>query len=243
MNQLTIQNMPELPFDVEEAINQLRVNLGFCGNQIKIIMITSSIPGEGKSFIAMNLWHMLANLGNRTLLIDCDLRRSELRTRYGISSREKLTGVAHYLAGKVELDNAIYKTNIVNGFFMPVAATIVNPAILLESKRFAEMMERCAEQFDYILVDTPPLENVADALRIATHTDGVVMVVHSGKTSRKIVENSVVKLKRTGIPLLGLVLNHVDISARSYYRHYYSGYGKGYGRYGYGKKQPAKTNK
>ena len=101
MNKLIIQNLPELPFDVEEAINQLRVNLGFCGDQIKTIMVTSSLPNEGKSFIAVYLWKMLAGLGSSTLLIDCDLRKSEMRAKYGISSTEKITGIAHYLAGKV----------------------------------------------------------------------------------------------------------------------------------------------
>lgn len=117
MNELTIQNLPELPFNVEEAINQLRVNLGFCGDQIKTVMITSSVPNEGKSFITIHLWKMMAELGSRVLLIDCDLRKSELRTKYGIGSKEKLTGIAHYLAGKIELEQAIYATNIENGFF------------------------------------------------------------------------------------------------------------------------------
>ena len=89
MNHLTIRHLPELPFDVEESINQLRVNLGFCGDQIKTVVITSSIPNEGKSFIAVYLWKMLAELGSRVLLIDCDLRKSEMRTKYGISSAEK----------------------------------------------------------------------------------------------------------------------------------------------------------
>ena len=233
MNHLTIQHLPELPFEVEESINQLRVNLGFCGDQIKTVMITSSVPNEGKSFIAIHLWRMLAELGSRVLLIDCDLRLSEMRTKYGISSAEKLTGIVHYLAGKVELQDAVYATNIPNGFFMPVAASVANPTILLENPRFTEMIETCARQFDYILIDTPPLESVADALRIALHTDGVVMVVRSGQTSRKLVADAVDKLKRTGVPILGLVLNRVGVNQNggAYYKRYYHGYySKEYGR-------------
>lgn len=233
MNHLTIQYLPELPFEVEESINQLRVNLGFCGDRIKTVMITSSVPNEGKSFIAIHLWRMLAELGSRVLLIDCDLRLSEMRTKYGISSAEKLTGIVHYLAGKVELQDAVYATNIPNGFFMPVAASVANPTILLENPRFTEMIETCARQFDYILIDTPPLESVADALRIALHTDGVVMVVRSGQTSRKLVADAVDKLKRTGVPILGLVLNRVGVNQKgsAYYKRYYHGYySKEYGR-------------
>lgn len=240
MNELTIKNIPELPFEVSESINQLRVNLGFCGDQIRTIMITSSIPNEGKSFITVNLWKMLADLGSRVLLIDCDLRNSELRTKYGISSKNKITGIAHYLSGKVELKEAIYRTNIPNAFMLPLNTTIANPTILLESERFLTMMEQCSQLFDYVLIDTPPLERVADALNIATHVDGIVLVARSGTTPRKVVENSVRLLNRTGTALLGIVLNRAETNRKSsyYYRAYYRyGYGKGsknYGGYGYG---------
>lgn len=239
MKKLIIQNLPELPFEIEEAINQLRVNLDFCGEQIKTIMVTSSVPNEGKSFITLHLWKMLSELGNRTLLIDCDLRKSELRTQYGISCSEKIKGITYYLSGKVELEEAIYSTNIDNGFFIPLSTSIVNPTILLESERFASMIEQCANSFDYILIDTPPVESVADALKIATHTDGVVMIVRSGKTSRKIVENAVDKLKRTGVPLLGFVLNRAgaDQKGNYYYKRYYHDYyKKDYAHYGHGPK-------
>ena len=232
MNNLFIKNLPGLPFAVEEAINQLRINLGFCGDQIKTIMIASSVPDEGKSFITIHLWKMMAEMGSRVLLIDCDLRKSELRTKYGISSTGKITGIAHYLAGKVELKDAIYATNIPNGFFLPLATSVANPGILLENSRFSSMIGTCASQFDYILIDTPPLESVADALRIAAYTDGVVMVVRSGKTSRKLVADAVDKLKRTGVPILGVVLNWVETGRKGsyYYKRYYSGYySKGYG--------------
>lgn len=229
MKNLSIQNLPALTFDVEEAINQLRVNLGFCGDQIKTVMITSSVPDEGKSFIAIRLWKLLAELGNRVLLIDCDLRNSEMRIKYNISSTEKITGIAHYLAGKVELQDAIYETNVLNGFMIPLANPVINPLILLENQRFADMMKACAGKFDYVLIDTPPLESVADALRIATHTDGVVLVIRSGQTSRKLVADAVDKLRRTETPVLGVVLNRVEMNKkRSYYkRYYYNGY---YGR-------------
>ena len=233
MNRLTIHHIPALPFDAEEAINQLRVNLGFCGSRIKTIMITSSIPGEGKSFIAIHLWKILAELGSRVLLIDCDLRRSEMRIKYNIGNTEKITGIAHYLAGKVELQDAIYETNVPNGFMIPLANPVINPLILLENQRFADMMKACAGKFDYVLIDTPPLESVADALRIATHTDGVMLVVRSGQTSRKLVIDAVDKLKRTETPILGIVLNRMEVNKKAgyYKRYYYNGYySKNYSR-------------
>ena len=92
MKELVIRNMPKLPFDVTEALNQFRINLGFCGDEVKTIMVTSSLPNEGKSFLVMQLWRMMAEVGTPTLLIDCDYRNSEMRTKYGISSTEKIVG-------------------------------------------------------------------------------------------------------------------------------------------------------
>ena len=238
MKKITINKMPELPFEVSEALNQMRINLSFCGNDIKTIMITSSAPNEGKSFIAMQLWKMTAELGTPTLIIDCDLRKSALRAKYGFSASEQITGCVHYLAGKAELNDVIYETNIPNAYIIPVAKTVSNPTILLENERFGKMIEECRKKFGTIIIDTPPLGSVADAMNIATYCDGTVLVVRSGDTPRKAVDDSVQMLRRTEVPLLGIVLNRADIDGKSnlYYRRYYKSgyYYKGYG-YGYGK--------
>ena len=239
MKELTIKNMPTLPFEVSEALNQLRVNLGFCGDNIKTIMVTSSTPDEGKTFLAMNLWKMMANVGMRTLLIDCDLRNSVIRTKYGVStnSGEKMIGIAHYLSGQAELQDVLYQTNISNGFLLPLTTAIANPTILLEGKRFGTMIQNCRDVFDIIIVDTPPLGSVADALNISTRCDGTLLVVRSNAVPRKLVENSVQLLKRTETPLLGIALNRVDVGKKSslYYDRYYR-YGNNYKHYGYGEK-------
>ncbi len=244
MRELEIKKLPELPFDVSEALNQLRINLGFCGEDIKTIMVTSSVPNEGKSFIAVQLWKMMAEVGVPALLIDCDFRNSEMRRKYGIRSvgEGKMVGAAHYLARQANIEDVIHKTNIPNGYMIPVTSAIANPTTLLESPNFAKMLDYCRQHFGYILVDTPPLGSVADGLNIARHCDGSVLVVRSGDTSRKLVENSVQMLRRTESPLLGVVLNRVDLSDRSnayYHRYYHSGYyyknGYRYGGYGYGR--------
>lgn len=250
MGEITFKNMPTLPFEMEEAINQLRVNLGFCGDKIQCIAITSSTPNEGKSFVSMQLWKMMANVGNKVLLIDCDLRNSEMRTRYGMSTTEdNMVGIVHYLAGRVTLEEAIYATNIANGYIMPLKTTVANPTILLESENFRTMLEKVRQDFDYILIDTPPLANVADALNIAAQADGSVLVVRSNKTPRRLVENSIQMLKRTETPMLGVVLNRAETGKRGkyyyynrYYRYgsYYKGYKYGYGYGQYGKKEQSK---
>lgn len=231
MNQLNIKQLPELPFDVAESINQLRVNLSFCGKDIKTIMITSSTPNEGKSFISMNLWRQMAEMGGRVLIIDCDLRNSEMRTKYGVFSDEHICGIEHYLSGKVEISDVIYETNIPGGSMIPMTTYIANPSILLEGERFQEMLQYCRGQFDTIIIDTPPLVNVADSMNIAKYCDGSVLVIRSGITSRKLVNNTVHMLKKTGTPLLGMVLNRID-TKRKAYQYYYKKYYKRYGYYG-----------
>lgn len=232
MNKLQINRLPELPFAVSEALNQLRINLSFCGSNVKTIMVTSSMPNEGKSFVTMQLWKMIAELGTSVLYIDCDFRKSVIRSKYALSTSGQMKGGAYYLAGQATLDEVIYETNIPNGYIIPVAKTVANPTILLENANFTKMIEECKKRFDIILIDTPPLGSVADALNIAKHCDGTVLVVRSGDTPRKAVANSVQLLKRTEVPLLGIVLNRAKVDGSNlYYKKYYgrSGYGYYYG--------------
>lgn len=243
MKFLNITKMPDLPFDVAEALNQLRINLGFSGENIKVIMTTSSTPDEGKSFVSMNLWRQMAEIGNTVLYVDCDMRNSELKSRWGFQTEEPLVGIVHYLSGKAELADVVYQTNLENGYLIPVATDIANPVILLESSRFKAMIDWAKTQFDYVILDTPPLGSVADALNIAPYADGSLLIIRSGEVPRKIVENSMNLLKRTDTPLLGVVLNRADTSSKGngyYYNHYYRyGYGNDYG-YGDNKKKSKK---
>ena len=239
MKNINITKMPELPFDVQEAVNQLRINIGFTGDSIKTIMVTSSVPNEGKSFVTMGLWRNIASVGNKAILIDADIRNSEMRDRYGFQSEDGLVGIEHFLSGKLGLHEVIYSTNVNNGFMIPVSTNVIDPTILLESDRFAKLIEVCKENFDYVIIDTPPLNSVADALNITKYCDGSLLVVASNSTSRKIVNNTITSLKRTETPLLGVVLNRVDTSRRgAAYGYYYRYGGYGYGQYGeYGKKK------
>ena len=223
MNKLEIRNIPELPYYVTEALNQLRISLGFAGEDVRSIMITSSIPNEGKSFVSMQLWKMIAEVGNNVLLIDGDLRDSVMRKDYGLKMEGEFNGVVHALAGKCGFNDAIYSTNIPNAYLMPVELHVANPVNLLEGRQFNELLKQCREEFDYVLVDSPPIGVVADALTIGPHTDGCLLVVRSAFTPRKTVENSINLLQRSGIPILGTVLNRADTSRKGayYYNKYY----------------------
>ena len=173
MNTLTLRNIGALPYEAEEALNRLRINLNFCGDNFKKIVITSSTPGEGKSHISVNLWRMLASSGKNVVLVDSDIRKSMMRSRWQITSTERdYMGLTHYLAGKVPLADVIYETNLRNAYMVPTSHTVFNPTLLLQSKRFPLMLDALAEKFDYVLVDTPPLTNVADGAKSTMELSG-----------------------------------------------------------------------
>ena len=229
MKELTIEKLADAPFAINEALNQLRVNLSFCGAHIKTVMVTSSMPNEGKSFLTFRLWKMIAELGTRVLYMDLDLRNSTTRMEFGLSCADEMTGVAHYLSGMCSIDEVLYRTNVRNGYVMPIGNYVSNPSLLLEGEAFTRLMDECKARFEYILVDTPPLGSVADALGISRFCDGTLLVIASG-TPRKMVANSAQLLERAGCPLLGTVMNRAGSKGR---RGYYN-YGYYYNQYGYG---------
>lgn len=225
MKALMLNNLPDLPFNVTEALNQFRVNLSFCGDDVKVVMITSSVPNEGKSFVSLQLWKMMAEMGVPTLLIDCDLRNSEMKSKYAFDTgSDDPKGIIHYLAGKAEMVDVIYETNIVNGYMIPNFNDVINPVMLLEGDRFKKLIRETRESFSFVIVDTPPLQSVADALSISPLCDGSVLVVGSGNAPRKLVIDSMRLLQKTKCPFLGSVLNRLDTSNRSggYYSRYYN---------------------
>ena len=223
MKPLYIKNIPELPYYMTEALNQLRISLGFSGENVKTIMITSSIPNEGKSFITMEMWKMMAEAGNRVVVIDADMRNSEMKSQWGFELKHDDCGLVHFLSARAEIYDVIYGTNIENAYIIPTEVLIPNPINLLEGNRFRELMQICRKKFDYVLIDTPPLGAVADALTIGPKTDGCLLVIRSAVTPKRAVENSVHLMERSGVPMLGMVLNRADISRKGnyYYNQYY----------------------
>ena len=229
MKKLTLKNLTALPYSAEEAMNRLLVNFGLCGREYKKVIVTSSVPNEGKSFVSTHLWRLLAESGNKVILVDADIRKSVIRNRYQLSAEDpNPLGLAHYLAGQTELEDVLYATNVKNGFIVPTFRTVANPAILLQSDRFSLMLDRLAQVSDYVLVDTPPLTNVSDGGLIASYCDGALLVVRSGSTPKGLVANSIKQLTLANCRLLGTVLNRVEQKQNSYYSKYYR-YGYGYG--------------
>ena len=232
MNRLKLEKMPEIPYALQEAINRLRVNVSFLGNEIKKIMIVSALPNEGKSFVAMQLWKQMAESGTPTVLLDADLRKSVLQEKYGIAAEQggDIRGTSHYLSQKLSIEEVIYHTELECGDLLPNIDNVINPSMLLESERFEQLLKYAEDQYRYVFVDAPPLEMVGDGEKIGSLCDGAILVVRGQVTSKKIVKNSIRQLQRAGCPLLGVVLNRVEVSKGKYY---YKKYGGKYGGYNY----------
>ena len=222
--------VPEIPYAVEEAVNRLRINISFLGSDVKKIMIVSSEPNEGKTFVAMNLWNQMARAGEKTVLVDCDMRNSTLSHKYQITRDDgaELKGTTHYLSGSADINDVIMHTEYPTGDVLVNADNIINPSLLLENRKFEEMLDELAENYRYVFVDAPPLGLVSDGERIGNICDGAILCVRGGYTSKGVVRESIRQLERSGCPLLGIVLNRVDNSKGGYYHKYY---GKKYGNY------------
>lgn len=223
-------NIQALPYAVEEAMNRLRVNIKFCGKNTKKILVISSVHNEGKSTVSVHLWKMLAEAGFPSVLVDLDLRKSVLKDRLEFKSEGEIQGLDYYLSGLSEYQNVVYETNISNGYIVPVSNLLENPSALLEDPRMEELLDRLAEDYRYVIIDSPPLDSVADGALIASFCDGAILVVRSGMTSRRLVKQSIQQLERVGCRLLGTVLNRVETKSRAYQK-YYGKYGNYYSDY------------
>ena len=235
MSQITIGNLPEKDYFVQSEIDRLRVNIGFLGEEKKMIMVTSSEPDEGKSYISVSIWDELAKAGKKVCFVDMDMRKSVLRSELHLKTeKEEFIGLSHYLAGQCKVSDIIYTTERENAFLIPTI-TLINPSILLEGARFDALLKGLRDAFDYVILDTPPLGLVSDGQLIAGKCDGCILVVRAHKTGRAAVREAVMQLRRVDCPLLGVVLNRMEFQhAKGYYRKgYYRGYGKGYYSKGY----------
>lgn len=219
-----------LDYKSKEAFKMLRTNIEFTGEDLKVICITSCTPNEGKSSISFELAKSYAQLGKKILLIDADLRKSVMRQHHK-KGRVRL-GLVNFLVGKCEFEDALCSTDETNLYMVFAGPVPPNPSELLNNKRFIHMIEKAREEFDMIIIDTPPLGSVIDAAVVSKCCDGVVLVISSGTINYRFARKIKEQLEVTGCRILGCVLNKVDLSGKGYYGKYYgSYYGKYYGQY------------
>lgn len=202
----------------EEAIKTLRTNIQFTGRDVKVILFTSCYPNEGKSDIIFQLAKEMGKAGKKVLVLDADIRKSVYVQRYKILSN--LNGLSQYLSGQMDSKWLVYTTNFEGVDIIVAGPSAPNPSELLEEKAFDELLEEKRGEYDYILIDTPPMVNMADASIVARRCDGAVMVIESGIVSYKVAQKVVKQLQTTGCRILGAVLNKVDTKQDKYYSHY-----------------------
>ena len=217
-----------VPAGFSEALRVLRTNLLFAraDPHMRSVMITSTGVGEGKSVVAGNLAIAIAQTGQRVLFIDADLRRPRAHTLF---QETQEPGLSNLLVGTATSEESVRATNVEGLVLLPAGHIPPNPAELLGSSRFRSLLESAGQQFDWVIIDSPPIMPVTDAAVVGNLVSGVLFVVHSEKTSRHAAAQAIGQLARANARIIGGVLNRVDLQRNPYY--YSAYYSRDYTRY------------
>lgn len=192
--------------DAAEAYRSLRTAVQFSAppGQLKTLLITSPTPGDGKTTLVSNLAIAMAQAGKKTIVVDVDLRRP---TQHEIFNCKNTTGLSALLAGRCSLETAIQRTSVQNLEILPCGPVPANPAEILNSREFGEMLEQLADKYDYVVIDSPPVHTVADARIIAASCDATVMVIKAQTAHRRQAESARDLLVSVGARIIGVVVN------------------------------------
>src|ERR1043165_701555 len=210
---------------IAESYRHLRTSLllSSAGQPPKTILVTSSQPSEGKTTTAINTAYMLAQTGAEVLIIDCDLRRPRLHSQFEVGNSKGLTT---WLSGERNLDNLLQTcARTPNLKILTSGPVPPNPAELLGHEEMRRLLGKLSERFAHIIIDSPPAISFTDASILSTMVDGVVLVVHGGRSSRAVVRRAKQQLLDVGAHIFGVVLNNVKLESQDYY---YSGYYSNY---------------
>ncbi|MCI8497904.1 MAG: polysaccharide biosynthesis tyrosine autokinase [Bacilli bacterium] len=207
---------------ISEAIRTLRTNLQFSSidKKLKTILVTSSVPGEGKSFVASNLAVALANSGSRVLLVDCDIRRGRQHHIFGFPNKKGLSNLLLEDVGQV-YRSYINESKIPNLYLMFKGVTPPNPSELLNSEKNKRLIASLSNNFDILVFDGAPINGLADSLVMSTLVDGVIVVTAYKETSKTLLEDTKKNLDNVNANIMGIVLNRTNTNKSKYYGHYY----------------------
>ncbi len=209
---------------VAEAVKTIRTNLEFSlasGNGKKI-MLTSTEPGEGKSFIAASLAQSYALSGKKVLIIDCDLRRGRQYEIFGVSNGKGLSNILISDLSGVKIETI--KTKLKGVYLLPSGTIPPNPSELLESKRMGKLIDILEKNYDIIIFDCPPVVGLSDALVVTKYVDSTVIVVSYKQTSEDMLKKTVKALEGVNARIAGVILNKVPATKNGYYNKYYDAY-------------------
>lgn len=228
----TIMNVKD--FQVVESYKQLRTNIVFAMSvrNTSVIEISSSYPGEGKSITSANVAIAMAQTGAKVLLIDCDLRKS---VQHKIFKVENKLGLSSILGKMVTFEDCVHKKVTKNLDLISSGPIPPNPSELIASQNMKNFIEEVQKNYDYVIVDTPPIGVVSDALELSQYTGGLVIVTRQGVTTYEDVKRTLSSAKFLNVNILGLVVNGIEDSK-------FNGYGKynkykKYGKYSYSYEQ------
>ncbi len=209
-----------------EAYRHLRTSilLSTAGHAPKSLLITSSLPSEGKTTTATNTAISLAQTGARVLIIDADMRRPRLHSVFGIENGIGLSTLLSSELGDREIAAAVRQDEKTKLFLLTSGPIPPNPAELIGSEQMSTLMRMLQDKFTHVVVDSPPIASFTDGVLIASMVDGVILVVHAGRSSRQVVRRSRQLLQEIGAKVFGVVLNNVNLNTKDNYYYYQSYY-------------------
>jgi len=219
MKELPLRDAQSISPIMVETYKRFRVNIEFSGDN-KVLCVTSCESGDGKSTVSYYLARSIAKNGKKVLLIDADLRNSAMHNRMGFE--RDTVGLSHYLVGKIDAQDVVYKTSFPGLYFIPTGVFSRHPSELLGSQRFQALLDTYKTIFDYIIIDSPPIGAVIDSVVIANYCDAYFLVVASNENSRTQVKRAVADMSVAKAQFLGVVLNKVDKNASKYFNYNYN---------------------
>lgn len=217
-------------FLFRESFKILRTNLDFIAScrKCQVVLITSALPNDGKSTVSLNLAAALGEAGKKVLLADCDLRKGSLGKMLEVFRQKD--GITTLLSGKTTYQSPSLLLKREYFTFLPAGPTAPNPTELLASEKMEHLIQELAKEYDYVILDTPPVCYMADATAVGKYTDGAILVARHKGTQVQALKKAMSDLDTAGIQVIGTVLNQYDVKRAGSYGDGYYGY---YGRYGY----------
>ena len=205
---------------ISESFRNLRTNVHYTNidKEVKLIQVTSSVQGEGKSTITANYAVTVAQSGKKVLIVDCDLRRHQIHKIFNVSNTN---GLSNVLVGDNQMDKNIKDTKVPNLFILTSVPIPPNPPEMLDSKRMKELILSLKDHFDMILLDSPPIMPVTDGLILSQIVDGTIVIVSLGSTEKDAFKKTMLSLENIGANILGTVINKASSKAGYYVNYEY----------------------
>lgn len=221
-DELVVYSKPKS--SISENIRTIRTNLQFTAvdSKIKTILVTSSISGEGKSFLSSNLAVSFAQMGKKTLIVDCDIRKGRLHKIFNVNSNDN-HGLSNFLADAdiADISKYLQKTHIKNLWLLSRGTVAPNPSELLGSPKLIKLLNVLKQNFDYIILDSTPTIGLPDALILSKLVDKVIILSCVDRTPLNLLQETKKMLVNLNAPIAGVVVNKVKDAGSSYYSKYY----------------------